>query len=64
MCTILGEHISLIRPSLIKVPTKAKDVWRVRYNTRPKTRKIGKREFKRLVELFSRGNKNAQTKAM
>lgn len=55
MCTILGEHISLIRPSLIKPSVKSNNVWRVKYNTRSKTRKIGKREFERLVKLFNEG---------
>ncbi len=36
MTSILGHHISLIRPERIHKPDLPKECWKVRYNTRPK----------------------------
>lgn len=52
MTTILGEHISNIRPKLIKIPGKLKDAWKPKYNKRPKTRKLTNKELKHLKEEY------------
>ena len=39
MITILGEHISIIRPCKIKKPIIPKECYLPKYNTRPKTNK-------------------------
>ena len=48
-CTILGKHISLIRPSKPKAQIILKsDLPRAKYNKRPKTRQLGAAEFFKL----------------
>ncbi len=52
MTTILGFHISIIRPSLIKVSGKLKDAWRPRYNKRPKTKKFTEEELDEIKKTY------------
>ncbi len=52
MVTILGFHISIIRPSLIKASRKLKDAWRPRYNKRPKTKKFTEEELDEIKKSY------------
>jgi hypothetical protein len=54
MSSILGEHISLVRPVKINKPCMPKECFAPKYNTRAKTRKISKREMKTLIQHYER----------
>ncbi len=54
MISILGKHISIIRPSLIKIPSRLKDAWRPKYNKGPKTRKFTKEELEGLKTHYEK----------
>lgn len=50
--TILGEHISTIKPKGWRKPIVPKEAFKPAYNTRARTRKIGKRELAELKEYY------------
>jgi len=52
MTSILGENISIVRPRRWNKPIVPKDQFKVRHNTRARTRKIGKQEFLKLKEFY------------
>ena len=43
--SILGEHISLIRPEKIHKPNLPKECYKPKYDTAPRTRELGCAEF-------------------
>ena len=62
MVTILGENISIVRPKGWHRPIVPKEPFKPTYNTRAKTRKIGKREIQKLIQKYEedyneKGNK-------
>jgi hypothetical protein len=53
--TILGEHISIVRPRCFHKPIVPKEKWRIKYNKRPKTRKFTEEELQELKSKLERG---------
>lgn len=54
MTSILGKHISTIRPKLIKNFGKVKDAWEPKYNKGPKTREFTKEELEDLKIYYEK----------
>jgi hypothetical protein len=50
--TILGENIDTVRPKRHKFPDVPKECFKIRHNTRARTRNIGKREFNKLKTFY------------
>jgi len=50
--TILGENINTIRPKRYNQPIVPKEQFKVYYNTRARTRKIGKHELEKLKKQY------------
>lgn len=54
--TILGENIDLIRPKLVPRPKPAQ-AWRIKYDTRPRTKKLTPESFQTLKDQLEKALK-------